>query len=199
MVLIVLLLVALVCLALGLVLASATWLIASLVASAVAALVLWRVRAQLVAPGKRSGRGEHASEADDGSSRLGAHSMVWVIDGRPRYHLSGCAIVAGDDAEQIPYPQAVSDGFVACASCLPQHADRSADQPADHDAGGARSGDGADAPDAEVWVVDGRPRYHLADCMIIEGQPVQAIPMAQAIADGFMPCSLCEPAALRLP
>ena len=47
MVLIALLLVALVCLILGLVLASGPWLIGSLVASAVAGIVLWRQREQL--------------------------------------------------------------------------------------------------------------------------------------------------------
>jgi hypothetical protein len=193
MVLIALLLVALVCLALGLVLASPIWLIASLVASAVAALVLWRVRAQLVGPRGRSGPAEQASEPDDDSGTLGAQSMVWVIDGRPRYHLRGCMVVAGDDAEQIPYPQAVADGFVACPSCLP-HLAEPVEQPAEQAEAATPP-----ASDGQVWVVDGRPRYHLADCMIIEGQPVQAIPMTQATEDGFMPCSLCEPTAARLP
>jgi outer membrane biosynthesis protein TonB len=45
----------------------------------------------------------------------------------------------------------------------------------------------------EVWVIDGRPRYHLADCAIIAGQNAEPIPFEQADEDGFMPCSLCEP------
>jgi hypothetical protein len=44
-----------------------------------------------------------------------------------------------------------------------------------------------------VWVIDGRPRYHLEDCAIIKGQDAEPIPWEQATEDGFMPCSLCEP------
>ena len=52
----------------------------------------------------------------------------------------------------------------------------------------------ADSPrDVDVWVVDGRPRYHRDSCEIIRDQPVEAIPHSQANEDGFIPCSLCEP------
>ena len=51
----------------------------------------------------------------------------------------------------------------------------------------------AATPDT-VWVVDGRPRYHLGDCMIIKDQDAQEIPLAQASEDGFMACSMCQPA-----
>jgi hypothetical protein len=44
---------------------------------------------------------------------------VWVIDGRPRYHLEGCAIIKGQDAEPIPYEQATEDGFMPCSLCEP--------------------------------------------------------------------------------
>jgi hypothetical protein len=43
-----------------------------------------------------------------------------------------------------------------------------------------------------VWVVDGRPRYHAQDCLIIKGQKAQPIAFDEAVADGFMPCSLCQ-------
>ncbi len=45
----------------------------------------------------------------------------------------------------------------------------------------------------EVWVVPGRPRYHLQGCMIIGDQEAVALPLEQAVDDGFKPCSLCEP------
>jgi len=32
--------------------------------------------------------------------------------------------------------------------------------------------------------------------MIIKGQDAEPIPYEQAIEDGFMPCSLCEPNAI---
>ena len=44
----------------------------------------------------------------------------------------------------------------------------------------------------QVWVVDGRPRYHQQDCLIIKAQPATAVPRDQAIEDGFLPCSLCQ-------
>ena len=53
------------------------------------------------------------------------------------------------------------------------------------------------ADEGDVWVIDGRPRYHLATCAIIQGQDAEPIPFEQATEDGFMPCSLCEPNVLR--
>ncbi len=47
--------------------------------------------------------------------------------------------------------------------------------------------------DAIVTVVDGRPRYHLADCAHLVGKEAEALPVNEAVALGFTPCSLCEP------
>jgi len=44
---------------------------------------------------------------------------VWVVDGRPRYHLEACGFLAGRDAEPVPLRQAVEDGFTPCALCDP--------------------------------------------------------------------------------
>ncbi|WP_375485214.1 hypothetical protein [uncultured Jatrophihabitans sp.] len=49
---------------------------------------------------------------------------------------------------------------------------------------------GADAP--MVWVVDGRPRFHAEDCLIIKGQQAQPMLLSEAETDGFQPCSLCQ-------
>lgn len=49
--------------------------------------------------------------------------------------------------------------------------------------------------DAEVVVVDGRPRYHLADCPHLEGREGIPLPIAEARESGFTPCSLCKPDA----
>jgi hypothetical protein len=43
-----------------------------------------------------------------------------------------------------------------------------------------------------VWVVDGRPRYHAQDCLIIKGQKAQAVLFDEAVEDGFQACSLCQ-------
>jgi hypothetical protein len=47
--------------------------------------------------------------------------------------------------------------------------------------------------DAEVLVVDGRPRYHLADCAHLVGRLTEDLPVAEAIELGFTPCGLCRP------
>jgi hypothetical protein len=47
--------------------------------------------------------------------------------------------------------------------------------------------------DAEVLVVDGRPRYHLADCAHLVGRLTEGLPVAEAVELGFSPCGLCRP------
>jgi clumping factor A len=47
--------------------------------------------------------------------------------------------------------------------------------------------------DAEVLVVDGRPRYHLADCAHLVGKLTEPLPVAEAVELGFSPCGLCRP------
>ena len=47
--------------------------------------------------------------------------------------------------------------------------------------------------DAEVLVVDGRPRYHLADCPHLVGRLTEPVPVNEAIELGFSPCGLCRP------
>jgi hypothetical protein len=49
------------------------------------------------------------------------------------------------------------------------------------------------AADPDVWVIDGRPRYHRRECEIIDGQDAEPVPLSQASEDGFIPCALCEP------
>ena len=122
MVLIGLLIIALACLALGLIYASAPWLIGSLAASALAAILLWRVRGQVgtsraVAPKTTSKPAPPASVAD---TPVG--DSVWVIDGQPDYHRQDCQRLRDGEPEQIARGQAKEDGFTACADCAPDAA-----------------------------------------------------------------------------
>ncbi|MGK5741878.1 hypothetical protein [Micromonospora sp. URMC 103] len=55
----------------------------------------------------------------------------------------------------------------------------------------------AKLPD-EVRVVDGRPRYHLADCAHLVGRAHESLPVAEAAALGFTPCAHCAPATALL-
>ncbi|WP_018216358.1 hypothetical protein [Salinispora vitiensis] len=51
--------------------------------------------------------------------------------------------------------------------------------------------------DREVWVVDAHPRYHLAGCGELLGEP-EPLPVAEAIDLGFTPCAHCAPVAALL-
>jgi hypothetical protein len=46
---------------------------------------------------------------------------------------------------------------------------------------------------AQVLVVDGRPRYHQAGCVHLLGRESEPLPVSEAVELGFTPCSLCEP------
>jgi ABC-type nickel/cobalt efflux system permease component RcnA len=50
---------------------------------------------------------------------LAPTELVWVIDGRPRFHRRDCDILVDQDAEAIPFAHAIEDGFVACSLCEP--------------------------------------------------------------------------------
>lgn len=45
----------------------------------------------------------------------------------------------------------------------------------------------------EVLVIDGRPRYHLPDCVHLTNRDSEPLPIGEAIELGFTPCALCEP------
>ena len=47
--------------------------------------------------------------------------------------------------------------------------------------------------DEPVWVIDGRPRYHLPHCGFLLGRQSEPVPLRQAFEDGFSPCALCDP------
>jgi hypothetical protein len=45
----------------------------------------------------------------------------------------------------------------------------------------------------DVLVVDGRPRYHISGCVHLLGRDSEPLPVGEAIGLGFTPCGLCEP------
>jgi hypothetical protein len=47
--------------------------------------------------------------------------------------------------------------------------------------------------DESVWVIDGRPRYHLPGCAFLISRGPEPVPLRQAVEDGFTPCALCDP------
>jgi hypothetical protein len=119
-----LLVIALVCIIVGVVTAAGPWFIGSLVASALAGFMLWHERNRTdrrpaAAPGPQPGAGAPPDPPAGGADRALAADEVWVVDGRPRYHLEGCATIAGQPAEQITLEQAKQDGFIPCSLCAP--------------------------------------------------------------------------------
>ena len=160
MVIIGLLLIALVCLALGVALQSSVWLVASLIATAGAGFLLYKLRDVTAAP-KRAAPAKD-SGLDDATSVTGRTVATPIESDSASPDAAADTAPAGDGS--------AADEFAADSA-------------------------GADA-DA-VWVIDGRPRYHLGNCAIIKGQDAEAIPFEQATQDGFMPCTLCEPHAGR--
>lgn len=47
---------------------------------------------------------------------------VLVVDGRPRYHLSGCVHLLGRESEPLPVSEAIELGFTPCSLCEPDSA-----------------------------------------------------------------------------
>jgi hypothetical protein len=48
-----------------------------------------------------------------------ASGTVLVVQGRPRYHVSGCRYLAGKLAEEVEVDEARAEGFTACGVCKP--------------------------------------------------------------------------------
>nr|WP_308208629.1 hypothetical protein [Actinoplanes aksuensis] len=103
-------------------------------------------------------------------------------------------------AEDPDYDRA-SATINAARSEAPAPADEEFDEPADDDPDDEplpQSVQPADAVrvarlDAEVLVVDGRPRYHVAECPSLVGRLTEPIPVREAVELGFSPCGLCRP------
>lgn len=175
MVIVGLLLIALACVIVGMKLASAAWLIASLIATGGAGYLLitnvMRGRRALAHPG--GGASGAADSAADSAldSHAAAQPNTEVVDTADTV----TGVSASTAAE--PVPQAAEDSAALTGELPAAAAPSLPAAPAQRD----------------VWVIDGRPRYHLESCAIIKGQDAEPIPWDQATEDGFMPCSLCEP------
>ena len=221
-----LMVIALICLAVGLALPSSAWLIASLIATAGAGYLVWKMRSA-IAPApvgasktggrlRRPGAGRTAGrvdpvdapdsadepvddyraddyDADDYADSNGADDYR-TADYRADDHAdwaTAAPTVAHDQTQRIatidaPIRDDDETQLIPAVTATTTTAATSVAAAPDIQAG----------PD-DVWVIDGRPRYHLGNCPIIQGQDAEPIPFDQAVEDGFMPCSLCEPENVR--
>ncbi|GAB1646028.1 hypothetical protein [Krasilnikovia sp. MM14-A1259] len=154
-------------------------------------------------PGDSAARADDESWASDpGDSAAG--SGLGLLDqldvsGRPgpsgQPDLSGHADLLGHDSVSGTAPA----GFTAGPSFdepVEEFGRPDPDDPADEPLPQAERA--ADAVriarmDAEVLVVDGRPRYHVSDCPHLVGRLTEPLPVSEAVELGFTPCGLCRP------
>jgi hypothetical protein len=180
---------ALICLAVGLFLPSSAWLVASLIATAGAGYLLWKMRSAVVPV--------HAG-APAGASDPVASDMA---ETDPADTDAAATQSADADLERDrPQRPVVTDDRTQVFAAVPTESTRREDADSTQviaavPAAGDTVGRSAGETPGDVWVIDGRPRFHLGSCPIIQGQDAEAIPFEQATEDGFMPCSLCEPTA----
>src|SRR5206468_2568622 len=114
-----------------------------------------------------------------------AGDSAWVIDGRPDFHRRECARLREGEPEEIPRGQAKEDGFQPCSECDPEAVPAADSSAPPVEAAPAAAPAATGDPQRLVWVVDGRPDYHLQSCSRLDGTEPEQIPWAQANADGF--------------
>ena len=59
---------------------------------------------------------------EDGDEELEYGGTVFIVDGRPRYHVEGCRYLANKEAEALDVLDAREEGFTPCGVCRPDEA-----------------------------------------------------------------------------
>ncbi len=206
-----LILVAVATLGLGLVQGSNAFLVGSIAASLLAAVVLvvWARRAVTLrsAPSQDAydGLGDDESPPSRAETPERSGEPVRRRDDSTVYGREPAARVeaepgpGGVDTGDEPEPVGIAsqhDGRVQVELELDLDEELDSEDPLDEPA--AQIVAPADAArvarmSAQVLVIDGRPRYHQAGCVHLLGRESEALPVNEAVELGFTPCSLCEP------
>jgi hypothetical protein len=151
-------------------------------ACVVAAVLLFLARRQMAAgPGAAAGTGKDAAEATaekaaSGSTATGGATATGLAGSH------ATPVTGGPGAGKTPASGAHADA--EGAADLP-------DPPAEE----------VEVTDLllvvdltdEVFVIDERPRYHLAGCVHLRGHTPIPLPIDEARTDGFTPCAVCAP------
>ncbi len=95
---------------------------------------------------------------------------IYVTPSNMQYHLAGCPHLTEDKAVMW-MSEAVAQGYQPCPYCFPPPKE--------------------ELPPM-VYVIDGDNHYHLALCPLLD-ETKQAIPLEDAIAQGYEPCLHCFP------
>ncbi|MGC5330934.1 hypothetical protein [Micromonospora sp. DT62] len=188
-----LILVAVVLLVLGLAGGSSVLLTISIAASLLAAVALVAGARQAAAdraaadPGRPGWRPRRATRPAGPASAGGPPAEPEI----PVQHVPSTVYADGSGWRQPPEPP-VADGTVPAATPGADPAVPYDDEPPAQDVTPGEAARVARLA-AEVRVVDGRPRYHLADCAYLVGREHEPLPVAEAVDLGFTPCARCAP------
>jgi hypothetical protein len=209
-----LLVAALACLIVGLMISNTMWIVASLVGSVVAVLAIRAARRR--AEGAAVRRSQSETEL---VRRTGAREEIAALAAEAAAERSAALtvpaaepetaadVVAAPTLEPAGRPKRVARvpglGTDVAAEAVPADlvvsqptTDELAvgdDDPVDEPAPANTIAPLIDKSHENVWVIDGRPRYHLSSCGFLVGQESESIPLQQAVEDGFSPCSRCDP------
>ncbi|MFG2007537.1 hypothetical protein ACGFNF_00490 [Micromonospora sp. NPDC048868] len=196
-----LILVAVVLLVLGLAGGSSVLLTISIAASLLAAVALVAGARQAAAdraaadPGRPGWRPRRATRPA-GPAFAGGPSAEPEI---PVQHVPSTVYADGTGWRQPPEPPVADSAVPAATGTVPAAATPGAGPAVPYDdeppAQDVTPGEAARVARlaAEVRVVDGRPRYHLADCAYLVGREHEPLPVAEAVDLGFTPCARCAP------
>ncbi|MEU9508160.1 hypothetical protein AB0D32_18005 [Micromonospora sp. NPDC048170] len=193
-----LILVAVVLLVLGLAGGSSALLTISIAASLLAAVALVAGARQAAAdraaadPGRSGWRPRQATRPAGPAFAGGPPAEPEI----PVQHVPSTVDVDGTGWRQPPGPP-VTDGDVPAAAPGAGGAVSYDDEPPAQDVTPIEAARVARL-DAGVRVVDGRPRYHLADCPHLTLREHEPLPVAEAVDLGFTPCARCAPVTALL-
>jgi hypothetical protein len=188
-------------LVLGLIAGSTAPVLASIAASLLAAYAMTRFRRR---PGAGSDQAR-ASKASGGGLSLAKAPVPAAAAANRATALTGPAAVAQPTAAESVPAAAAAQPARAASLAADEPADahsRLVESPVPDDpddpAGPEPAVADTDPPlrsrgDEPVWVIDGRPRYHLSGCGFLLGRHPEPVPLRQAVEDGFTPCALCDP------
>ncbi|QKW15571.1 MULTISPECIES: hypothetical protein [unclassified Micromonospora] len=182
-----LILVAVVLLVLGLAGGSSPLLVVSIGASLLAAVALV-TGARQAATGRAAARGERATEDATGPTVQESPSGI------PTQHVPPTVDTGDSGWRQPPGSPVTVEAEAPVEGAVVDGYD---DEPAAQEITPEQAARLARLPD-EVRVVDGRPRYHLAECVHLVGRDHEPLPAAEAAELGFTPCGLCAPGTVLL-
>ncbi|GAB7037847.1 MULTISPECIES: hypothetical protein [Catenuloplanes] len=200
-----LILVAIALLVLGLMSASSLLLIGSIVGSLLAAVTLVvGMRQAAAARAEMVDNADVMAEADSKNDEYGAPAEEYLdeefagYEGRRQRREGTSSTVTSTEFRDEAYP-----GYGAAEPEAPSYREATVPPPREP------VDDPEDEPEpqlvpaaetarvarmtADVYVVDGRPRYHLAGCVHLMDKEAEPLPVNEAVELGFTPCGLCEP------